>query len=154
MTTEQFPKALQEWYAAALRAAKAPERQEQLKKELPPRMEAALYAAGAARPPEEAARIAAKSLGDPAQFAPPPAKPVSHKICGILAAICCGAALVCGALPIYRIFFSPVGFPSYLENESTWWSILTTYGTSLYAMGAFLIVGMIFLYQALRKQRS
>lgn len=154
MTMQQFPEILQKWYTASLQAAKAPERQDQLKKELPPRMEAALHAAGAAHPPEEAAQIAVKSLGDPSQFAPPPPKPVSRKVCGILAAVSGTLALLCGALPIYRIFLSAQPVPSYLEGGQTPWAQLSVYGMQLCGMGLFVVAAAFFLYQALRKQKS
>lgn len=120
---------------------------------LPLRMEQLYQEAVATHPPEEAAQIAIKKLGSPAQFVPPPPKPVSRKACGVLAAVCCVLALLCGAQPVYAYFISRAEFASYLQQGSTPFYTFSVYGMQLCGMGLFLIAAGVFLFQALRKQK-
>ncbi len=152
MTMQQFPQPLQRWYAAALQAAQTPERQAELERTLPEKMEQALNVYRPGRTPEEAASVAVKALGDPAQFAPPPEKETSRKTFGLIAAGCYVVAVLCGIRPVYYLIVDPPQLGAYgTASSNGQWQMMWLYGQAFAATILFFAVGCVFLYQALRK---
>lgn len=152
MTFQQFPQSLQRWYAAALQSAGTPERQAELERTLPQKMEQAWDAYCAGRTPEEAASVAVKALGDPAQFAPLPEKETSRKTFGFIAAGCYVVAALCAIRPVYHLIINPPQLGAYgTASSNGQWQMMWLYGQAFGATVLFFLAGCVFLYQALRK---
>lgn len=152
MAMQQFPKPLQQWYEQALQAAGTPERQAELERTLPEQMEQAFRVYRAGRTPEEAASVAVKALGDPAQFAPAPPKETSRKTFGFIAAGCYLVAALCAIRPVYYLILDPPQLGAYgTASSNGQWQMMWLYGQAFAATVLFFAVGCVFLYQALRK---
>lgn len=155
MTLQQLPKPLQQWYQQALQAAQTPERQDELARALPEKMEQALNTYRPGRTPEEAAAVAVKALGSPAQFAPPQEKPTPRRTFGLIAAACYAVAALCAIRPVHYLLINPPALGAYgTASSNGQWQMMWLYGQAFGATVLFFAAGCVFLYQALRKSEA